>query len=203
MLAEVDVILTRLSSGGGKSTTVAMIERFYDTLEGSVLYKGYDVKSLNLHWYRDQIGYVGQEPTLFNTTIAKNIAYGATAGVTQEQIEEAAKQANVHETIMGFPDGYNTEVGDRGTQLSGGQKQRVAIARALVKKPKVLILDEATSALDNESEVSEFRAILVDLRGFELIRESGCGPGSVRSGDGLQGAHDYRDCPQVEYHQGC
>ena len=132
-----------------------MIERFYDTLEGSVLYKGYDVKSLNLHWYRDQIGYVGQEPTLFNTTIAKNIAYGA-AGATQEQIEEAAKQANVHETIMGFPDGYNTEVGDRGTQLSGGQKQRVAIARALVKKPKVLILDEATSALDNESEVSGF-----------------------------------------------
>ena len=194
--------MTLLSSGGGKSTTVAMIERFYDTLEGSVLYKGYDVKSLNLHWYRDQIGYVGQEPTLFNTTIGKNIAYGA-AGATQEQIEEAAKQANVHETIMSFPDGYNTEVGDRGTQLSGGQKQRVAIARALVKKPKVLLLDEATSALDNESEVSECRAILGYLRGFELIRVSGCSSGSTRSGDGFQGAHDYRDCAQVEYHQGC
>jgi ATP-binding cassette subfamily B (MDR/TAP) protein 1 len=133
-----------------------MIERFYDTLEGRVMYKGYDVKSLNLQWYRDQIGYVSQEPTLFNTTIAKNIAYGA-AGATQEQIEEAARQANVHDTIMSFLDGYNTEVGDRGTQLSGGQKQRVAIARALVKKPKVLLLDEATSALDNECEVSEVK----------------------------------------------
>lgn len=138
-------------SGGGKSTTVAMIERFYDPLEGSVMYKGFDIKSLNLQWYRDQIGYVGQEPTLFNTTIAKNIAYGA-PGASQEQIVEAAKQANIHDTIMSFPDGYNTEVGERGTQLSGGQKQRVAIARALVKKPKVLLLDEATSALDNESE---------------------------------------------------
>jgi len=128
-----------------------MIERFYDTQAGSVNYRGYDVKSLNLHWYRDQIGYVGQEPTLFNTSIAKNIAYGA-PGATQEEIEHAAKQANIHETIMTFPDGYDTEVGDRGTQLSGGQKQRVAIARALVKKPKVLLLDEATSALDNESE---------------------------------------------------
>ena len=117
------------------------------------MYKGFDIKSLNLQWYRDQIGYVGQEPTLFNTTIARNIAYGA-PGASQEQIVEAAKQANIHDTIMSFPDGYNTEVGERGTQLSGGQKQRVAIARALVKKPKVLLLDEATSALDNESEVS-------------------------------------------------
>ncbi len=179
-----------------------MIERFYDTLEGSVMYKGYDVKSLNLHWYRDQIGYVGQEPTLFNTTIAKNIAYGA-AGATQEQIEEAARQANVHDTIMSFPDGYNTEVGERGTQLSGGQKQRVAIARALVKKPKVLLLDEATSALDNESEVSDVNVLLEDLRGFELIHMSGCSPGSIRSSDGLQGTHDYRDCSQVEHDQGC
>lgn len=133
---------------------MAMIERFYDALGGSVMYKGYDVKSLNLHWYRDQIGYVGQEPTLFNTSVSKNIAYGA-PGATQEEIEQAAIQANIHDTIMTFPDGYDTMVGERGTQLSGGQKQRVAIARALVKKPKVLLLDEATSALDNESEVSK------------------------------------------------
>ena len=179
-----------------------MIERFYDTLEGSVMYKGYDIKSLNVHWYRDQIGYVGQEPTLFNTTIAKNIAYGA-AGATQEQIEEAARQANVHDTIMSFPDGYNTEVGERGTQLSGGQKQRVAIARALVKKPKVLLLDEATSALDNESEVSEEYVMPEVLRGFNLIPMPGRSPGSIRSSDGLQGAHDHRDCSQVEYNQGC
>jgi len=138
-------------SGGGKSTTVALIERFYDAMEGTIEYQGTDIKILNLEWYRDQIGYVGQEPTLFSTTIAKNIAYGA-PGATRMQIEMAAKQANIHDTIMSFPDGYDTEVGERGTQISGGQKQRVAIARALVKNPKVLLLDEATSALDSESE---------------------------------------------------
>jgi ATP-binding cassette subfamily B (MDR/TAP) protein 1 len=138
-------------SGGGKSTVVALIERFYDPMQGSVNYKGCDIRSLNLQWYRDQIGYVGQEPTLFNTTIAKNIAYGAPSA-TQEEIEEAARQANIHSTILSFPDGYKTEVGERGTQLSGGQKQRIAIARALVKKPSVLLLDEATSALDTDSE---------------------------------------------------
>lgn len=89
-------------------------------------------------------GYVGQEPTLFNETIAKNIAYGA-PGATLDEIKEAAKQANAHDFIMSFPKGYDTMVGERGAQLSGGQKQRVAIARALVKKPKVLLLDEATS----------------------------------------------------------
>jgi len=106
---------------------------------------------LNLHWFRDQIGYVGQEPTLFNDSIANNIRYGA-PNATQKEIEQAAKQANAHEFITSFAEGYNTQVGERGTQLSGGQKQRVAIARAIIKKPKVLIFDEATSALDNESE---------------------------------------------------
>ncbi|CAB9525108.1 Leptomycin B resistance protein pmd1 [Seminavis robusta] len=138
-------------SGGGKSTTVQMIERFYDPSEGSVEYLGTDLKLLNITWYRDQIGFVGQEPTLFNETIAKNIAYGSPS-VSQKEIEEAARQANAHNFIKSFPEGYDTSVGERGGQLSGGQKQRVAIARALVKKPKVLILDEATSALDSESE---------------------------------------------------
>lgn len=128
-----------------------MIERFYDPASGSLEYMGHDLKSLNVHWYRDQIGYVGQEPTLFNETIAKNIAYGA-PNATQAEIEDAAKQANAHMFIKSFANGYQTSVGERGGQLSGGQKQRVAIARALVKKPKVLILDEATSALDSESE---------------------------------------------------
>lgn len=140
------------SSGGGKSTLMAMMERFYDPLDGCVLYKGHNIKSLNLPWYRDQIGYVGQEPTLFNTTIGKNISYGK-PDATLEEIQMAAKQANIHDTILSFPDGYNTLVGERGTQLSGGQKQRVAIARALVKQPKVLLLDEATSALDHDNEV--------------------------------------------------
>jgi ATP-binding cassette subfamily B (MDR/TAP) protein 1 len=143
--------LTISSSGGGKSTTVSLIERFYDVPQGSINYKGFDIRSLNVGWYRSQIGYVGQEPTLFNTTIVGNIRFGK-QDATLEEIQEACKQANIHNTILSFPDGYETEVGDRGTQLSGGQKQRIAIARALVKKPKVLILDEATSALDTESE---------------------------------------------------
>jgi ATP-binding cassette subfamily B (MDR/TAP) protein 1 len=138
-------------SGGGKSTTVALIERFYDPNEGSLEYRGVDAKSLNVKWYRDQIGYVGQEPTLFNETIGNNIAYGA-PDATQKEIEEAARQANAYDFIEAFPEGFDTPVGERGAQLSGGQKQRIAIARALVKKPELLLLDEATSALDNESE---------------------------------------------------
>eukprot|EP00549_Striatella_unipunctata_P025532 CAMPEP_0118702986 /NCGR_PEP_ID=MMETSP0800-20121206/18252_1 /TAXON_ID=210618 ORGANISM="Striatella unipunctata, Strain CCMP2910" /NCGR_SAMPLE_ID=MMETSP0800 /ASSEMBLY_ACC=CAM_ASM_000638 /LENGTH=1104 /DNA_ID=CAMNT_0006604361 /DNA_START=179 /DNA_END=3493 /DNA_ORIENTATION=- len=138
-------------SGGGKSTTVSLIERFYDPDDGNVEYLGMDLKSLNVGWLRDQIGLVGQEPTLFNASIAENISYGYTEA-TRPEIEDAAKMANAHDFIMSFPDGYDTNVGERGGQLSGGQKQRVAIARALVKKPKVLLLDEATSALDSDSE---------------------------------------------------
>lgn len=138
-------------SGGGKSTTVGLIERFYDPVGGSIEFLGYDVKTLNVEWYRDQIGYVGQEPTLFNDSIAINIAFGA-KGVTREDIVQAAKQANAYDFIMSFEQNFDTPVGERGTQLSGGQKQRCAIARALIRKPTVLLLDEATSALDNESE---------------------------------------------------
>mmetsp|Transcript_27728 Transcript_27728/g.64321 ORF Transcript_27728/g.64321 Transcript_27728/m.64321 type:complete len:1378 (-) Transcript_27728:703-4836(-) len=144
-------------SGQGKSTTVGMIERFYDPSEGAVEYLGHDIKDLNVAWYRDQIGYVGQEPTLFNDSIANNVAYGA-PHVTREQIEEACKEANAHDFIMEFADAYDTPLGEK-TALSGGQKQRIAIARALVKRPKVLLLDEATSALDNESEALVQEAI--------------------------------------------
>jgi ABC-type multidrug transport system fused ATPase/permease subunit len=157
-------------SGGGKSTTVGLIERFYDPMDGVLEYMGHDVKTLNVSWYRDQIGYVSQEPVLFNDTIARNIAYGA-PGATRKEIEEAAIQANAHEFIMHFAEGYETPVGERGTRLSGGQKQRIAIARALVKKPKVLILDEATSALDNESEAIVQAAMdrLMHSRGQTVI----------------------------------
>jgi ATP-binding cassette subfamily B (MDR/TAP) protein 1 len=123
-------------SGQGKSTVVSLIERFYDPSEGRVEYQGYDIKDLNVKWYRDQIGFVSQEPTLFDDTIANNIAYGA-PGASRADIEEAARQANAHDFILSFPDGYDTEVGERGAQVSGGQKQRIAIARALVKKPQV------------------------------------------------------------------
>jgi ATP-binding cassette subfamily B (MDR/TAP) protein 1 len=138
-------------SGGGKSTTIGLIERFYDTLAGSVEFEGVNIKELNVQWYRDQIGIVSQEPTLFAGTIAKNISYGA-PNATRAEIEAAATAANAHSFIMSFPKGYDTEVGEGGAQLSGGQKQRIAIARAIVKNPKVLLLDEATSALDSESE---------------------------------------------------
>ena len=134
------------------STVVKMLERFYDPLEGSIELDGINIKDINVKHLRSCIGYVGQEPTLFATTIAKNIQYG-NPSATQEQIEEAARLANAHDFIVNQPDGYQTQVGDKGTQLSGGQKQRIAIARVLVGDPKILLLDEATSALDSESEL--------------------------------------------------
>lgn len=157
-------------SGQGKSTTVGLIERFYDPDDGLVLFKGHDIKTLNASWYRDQIGYVGQEPILFPGTVADNIAFGV-PGATVQMIEDAAKEANIHDFVVSLPDKYNTEVGDSGAQLSGGQKQRVAIARALIKKPSILLLDEATSALDSESEsiVQEALAKLMQSRNHTVI----------------------------------
>ncbi|KAL3831643.1 hypothetical protein ACJMK2_023371 [Sinanodonta woodiana] len=141
------------TSGCGKSTTVSLIERFYDPLYGKVLADGNDLKNLNLNWLRSQISVVSQEPTLFNVSIRENIAYGDNNRVvTMEEIIQAAKSANIHNFIYSLPLGYETNVGPRGTQLSGGQKQRIAIARALIRNPKILLLDEATSALDSESE---------------------------------------------------
>ncbi|XP_052792183.1 ATP-dependent translocase ABCB1-like isoform X2 [Mya arenaria] len=139
------------SSGCGKSTIVQLLQRFYDPEAGQLLIDGVDLKDINIQWWREQIGIVSQEPVLFGTTIAENIRYGR-LGVSQEEIEDAAKEANAHSFISELPDKYETLVGERGAQLSGGQKQRIAIARALVRNPKILLLDEATSALDTESE---------------------------------------------------
>ncbi|XP_077454038.1 ATP-dependent translocase ABCB1-like [Stigmatopora argus] len=139
------------SSGCGKSTTVQLLQRFYDPQEGSISVDGHDIRSLNICYLRKMIGVVSQEPVLFATTIAENIQYGR-LDVTQEEIMQAAKEANAYNFIMNLPDKFETLVGDRGTQMSGGQKQRIAIARALVRNPKILLLDEATSALDAESE---------------------------------------------------
>ncbi|KAK9513786.1 hypothetical protein VZT92_027292 [Zoarces viviparus] len=139
------------SSGCGKSTTVQLLQRFYDPQEGSMTIDGHDIRSLNVRYLRQMIGVVSQEPILFATTIAENIRYGR-LDVTQQEITQAAKEANAYNFIMDFPDKFETMVGDRGTQMSGGQKQRIAIARALVRNPKILLLDEATSALDAESE---------------------------------------------------
>ncbi|XP_076093992.1 ATP-dependent translocase ABCB1-like isoform X1 [Mytilus galloprovincialis] len=141
------------TSGCGKSTTVQLLERFYDQEDGRVTLDGTNTKDLNINWLRSKIGIVSQEPVLFDASIAGNIAYGDTSRtVPMPEIIEAARSANIHTFIEKLPHGYDTNVGDKGTQLSGGQKQRVAIARALVKNPKILLLDEATSALDTESE---------------------------------------------------
>ncbi|XP_029444910.1 ATP-binding cassette sub-family B member 5-like isoform X2 [Rhinatrema bivittatum] len=141
------------SSGCGKSTSVQLLQRFYDPHQGQVLFDGLDARNLNIQWIRSQMGIVSQEPMLFDRSIAENIAYGDNSRtVSQEEIEKVAKAANIHSFIEDLPEKYNTRVGSKGTQLSGGQKQRIAIARALLREPKLLLLDEATSALDNESE---------------------------------------------------
>lgn len=139
-------------SGSGKSTVISLIERFYDPDSGQVLLDGVEVRKLKLSWLRQQMGLVSQEPILFNETIGTNIAYGKQGEATEGEIITAARAANAHNFISALPQGYDTNVGERGVQLSGGQKQRIAIARAIVKDPKILLLDEATSALDAESE---------------------------------------------------
>uniref|UniRef100_H2YAQ1 Uncharacterized protein n=1 Tax=Ciona savignyi TaxID=51511 RepID=H2YAQ1_CIOSA len=140
-------------SGCGKSTSVQLLERFYDADEGIVLVDGHETSKTNVGFIRSKIGIVSQEPVLFAGSVHDNIIYGDNSRViSKEEVEEAAKLANMHEFILALKDGYHTSVGDKGDQLSRGQKQRVAIARALVRKPKILLLDEATSALDTESE---------------------------------------------------
>uniref|UniRef100_H2ZPT1 Bile salt export pump n=1 Tax=Ciona savignyi TaxID=51511 RepID=H2ZPT1_CIOSA len=140
-------------SGCGKSTTVQLLERFYDADEGEVCIDGYDIKKLNIKWVRQQMGLVSQEPMLFNQSIKENILYGdCSRSPTNEEVNEAAKNANIKSFIDELPAKFETSVGLKGGQLSGGQKQRIAIARALIRNPKILLLDEATSALDTESE---------------------------------------------------
>jgi len=140
-------------SGCGKSTCIQLLQRFYDLKNGELTLDGLDIESLNVDHIRGQLGIVSQEPVLFDRTIAENIMYGDNERkVSMDEVVEAAKMANIHTFIAQLPQGYETRVGEKGTQLSGGQKQRVAIARALVRNPSILLLDEATSALDTESE---------------------------------------------------
>lgn len=152
-------------SGSGKSTLVSLIPRFYDVDTGAVMLDGHDIRDYRLSDLRRQIALVSQDVTLFNDTIARNIAYGLADRVTREDIEQAARVAHVSEFVAGLPEGLDTLVGDRGVLLSGGQRQRIAIARAVLKDAPILILDEATSALDTESERHIQQALEVLMRG--------------------------------------
>ena len=155
-------------SGAGKSTIAALVLRFYDPDTGRVLLNGRDARDYPLHHLRSQMAVVPQDVSLFGGTIADNIAYGR-PGAGPAEVEAAARQANAHDFIASFPDGYATIVGERGVQLSGGQRQRVAIARAILRDPAVLILDEATSALDSESERLVQQALDVLMQGRTSI----------------------------------
>ena len=139
------------SSGAGKTTLCSLIPRFYDVNSGTIRIDGKDIREVTLKSLRNHIGIVQQDVYLFAGTIFENIAYGK-PGATMDEVIQAAKNANAHDFIMSFPDGYNTDIGQRGIKLSGGQKQRLSIARVFLKNPPILIFDEATSALDNESE---------------------------------------------------
>jgi ATP-binding cassette subfamily B protein len=140
------------STGSGKTTLVNLLPRFYDYTGGQIQLDGFDLRVYSRRYLRKQIGIVEQEPFLFSRSIRDNITYGVGREVPQEEVEQAAKMAAVHDVILGFPEGYRTLVGERGVTLSGGQKQRVAIARTLLKNPRILILDDSTSSVDTETE---------------------------------------------------
>lgn len=167
-------------SGAGKTTFCSLIPRFYDVMSGSLTIDGIDVRDMTLRSLRENIGVVQQDVYIFNSTVRENIAFGK-SDATDEEIEQAAKMANIHDFIMSLPDGYDTEMGDRGVRFSGGQKQRISIARVFLKNPPILILDEATSSLDNESELfiqeslnnlSRNRTTLVIAHRLSTIRDA-------------------------------
>ncbi|MGH2537558.1 MAG: ABC transporter ATP-binding protein [Candidatus Promineifilaceae bacterium] len=141
-------------TGSGKTSLVNLLPRFYDLSSGRLLLDGVEIQHYPRHYLRRQIGIVEQEPFLFSRTIRENIAYGAGRRVSEAEVGAAAQAAAIHDVILGFPDGYNTLVGERGVTLSGGQKQRIAIARTLLKNPRILILDDATSSVDTQTEAA-------------------------------------------------
>ena len=138
-------------SGAGKSTVASLLPRFYDVTRGSIVIDGFDIRNVTMESLREQVGIVPQETMLFNGSVYDNILYGR-LDATEEEVMAASKAANAHNFITELPNGYDTQLGDRGVNISGGQRQRIAIARAILKNPQILILDEATSALDTESE---------------------------------------------------
>ncbi len=159
-----DVVALVGSSGGGKTTFVNLMPRFYDVTQGKVLIDGEDIRNLSLSSLRKSVAVVSQDIFLFNDNVANNIAYGDPS-LSQDEIIQAAKAANAHAFIMELPEQYETRIGERGVKLSGGQRQRISIARALLKNAPILVLDEATSALDTESEILVQKAIEELMKG--------------------------------------
>jgi ABC transporter fused permease/ATP-binding protein len=151
-------------SGAGKTTVGALLCRLYDPVSGRVTLDGRDLRDLDPGWLRSQMGVVPQEPVLFSASVEENVRYGR-PGASRAEVEEACRSAHAHEFVSGFPEGYETRVGERGLQLSGGQRQRIAIARAVLRDPRILLLDEATSALDSESEALVREALSGLMRG--------------------------------------
>ena len=185
-------------SGAGKTTLCSLIPRFYDVTEGSVKVDGFDVRDLTMKSLRDHIGIVQQDVYLFVGTVYDNILYGR-PDATREEVIQAAKNANAHDFIMSLPDGYDTDIGQRGVKLSGGQKQRLSIARVFLKNPPILIFDEATSALDNESEkivqesmekLAKNRTTLVIAHRLSTIRNAGRILVLTEKGIEEQGSHE-------------
>ena len=150
------------STGSGKSTLVNLIPRFYENTGGRILLDGIDLNRYPRKYLRQQIGIVEQEPFLFSRSIRENITYGVGREVSDDEVEQAARAAAIHDVILSFQDGYKTLVGERGVTLSGGQKQRVTIARTILKNPRILILDDSTSSVDTETE-AEIREALQNL----------------------------------------
>jgi ATP-binding cassette subfamily B multidrug efflux pump len=139
------------TTGSGKSTLANLLLRLYDVQEGEIQVDGVPLQALDISYYRSQLGYVTQEVFLFSDTITNNVRFGQDEA-TDEEVIQATKDAEVYQNIMGFPEGFNTKVGERGITLSGGQKQRISIARALIRKPQILILDDSLSAVDTVTE---------------------------------------------------
>jgi ATP-binding cassette, subfamily B, bacterial len=186
------------SSGVGKTTLCSLIPRFYEATAGRILLDGRDIREVKLEWLRRNVGVVQQDVYLFAGTVAENISYGK-LNASREEILEAAKQANAHHFIMELPQGYDTDIGQRGVKLSGGQKQRLSIARAFLKNPPVLILDEATSSLDNESEravqeslesLTQGRTTIVIAHRLSTIRNAGRILVLTDGGIAEEGTHD-------------
>jgi len=197
-------------SGAGKTTILSLLFRFHDVDAGRITLEGVDVRDLKLADLRRSFAMVAQEPVLFSGTIRDNIAYGAVGIATNDEIESAAKDAFAHDFITGFPDGYDTMIGERGTKLSGGQKQRVALARALLANPRVLILDEATSNLDAESEAAvqaalarlmEGRTTIIVAHRLSTVRDADRIVVIEDAGVVEQGAHDELMARRGTYHR--